>query len=82
MKNTFKLVSTKLNAVGETVYTYINKDQEAAFSMHPTKAWSFVVENVKNVTNRELNKIVDKFVENAIGDPSGMIDRVSSLTIK
>ena len=77
----FTLASTNVNSNGETVYNYTSGEQQISFSMDPKTAWSFNIEKMVNATKKEAIKLIDVWVEEAIGEPKTLKNRVKSLKI-
>jgi hypothetical protein len=66
---------------GQNIYTYKSNDKQVAFYMHPTRAWNFVIEKAENVTKKELNKLLNEWLRNAIGSRETLNDRIKTISI-
>ena len=53
-----------LGAKNYTIYTYENKggSKKASFHLHPTKSFSFVCDEIQNLTKKEFQLLCDSFI--------------------
>ena len=79
---TYNLTNQTKGIQNETFYHYKSDDKGLIFCMHPTRAFSFIIHScTPNMTKREINKFLDRWMETTIGPKDTFNDRIQVINM-